>query len=99
MGEFEGSRGKGLEEWNSEVKISEEQVDDFHEAVNHELEEAEVNNDIEENQLANPQCELARGNGEYNRGGSQKIIEQEMEGREKKFLSGELITVIGAPQG
>ena len=52
----------GLEEWNSEVKISEEQVGDCHGVGNHELEEVQVNNDIEEDQLGNPQYELTQRN-------------------------------------
>ena len=42
-------------EWNIEVKRLEEQVGDRHEVGNRELEEAQVNNDIAENQLGNPE--------------------------------------------
>ena len=57
-------------------------VGDFHEVGNRELEEAQVNNDIEENRLGN-QYKLIRRNEKFSRERSQKIIEREMAGIRK----------------
>ena len=74
---------RGLEEWNREVNILEEQVDDCQEADNRELGEIQVNNELGENQLENPQCELSHRNGKFSRERSHGITEKESPGMRK----------------
>ena len=90
---------KGLAEWDVEVEILGEQVDGWHEADNHELEETQVTNDIEVNQLGNPQYKLSKGNVKYSSERSLGIIEKEMAGMRKGTPNGGgLISFTGAPE-
>ena len=52
--EFKEAWRKGLVDWNSREGILEEKVAYYHEMGNRELEEQQVNNEIAESQLANP---------------------------------------------
>ena len=70
---------------NSEGKILEEQVDDCYEVGNNELDDAQVNNDIEENQLEHPQYKLVRRSEKYSTRRSQEIIEKEMPGSRQEI--------------
>ena len=65
---------------------------------NREPEETHVNNDTEENQLGGPQYELSQRSEKYIIERSQEIIEQEMQGFEKKFVK-KLITFTVVPRG
>ena len=61
MDEFREAWEIGLEEWNIEVEISQDQDGDCHVVDNHDLEEVQVYNAIEENQLERLQYELSEG--------------------------------------
>ena len=57
--EFRVAMKRGLEEWNIDDNILEEQVGGCQDMGSHELEEHHVNNELE-NQLENPQYRLSR---------------------------------------
>ena len=84
-GGFREPLKKGPEDRNIDTNILEEQVGDFHEMGNSELEEQKVNNDIVGSQLENLQYKLPHGNGKYSREQSQEIIEQEIPGARKEI--------------
>ena len=67
---------------------------------NHEIEEVQLNNALDVNRLGNPQYKLIQRRGEFSRGRSQEITEQETPGMRWEISEwGELITAMGIPQG
>ena len=97
--EFKEEWEKGPKEWSIDGEILEEPVGDCHGAGNHELEEEkQVNNDIEESQLANPQYKLNQRNEEFSRGKSGNYRARNAMGA-KAIPKGELIAGIGVPRG
>ena len=87
--------GKWAVGWNSNDKILEEQVGDYREMGNLELEEHKVNNAISESRLGNTIQIPPHRNERYSRERTKKIIEQEMSGMRKEIPKGELVTVMG----
>ena len=61
------THGRKVWGWNSDENISEEPVYYYHAVGNHELEEAQVNNDLGGNQLGNLQYKLGQRNGKFRR--------------------------------
>ena len=98
MWEFNEDWKKGLVGRDINDEILEEQVGDFYEMENHELEE-QVNSAIAESQLEKRQYKLAQGNGKYSIERSKKAIEQEMPGMRQEMHKEKLITVTGRRKG